>query len=252
MDFGLGAARTALSAQSEALSAWGDNIANATTPGFQADVPSFSDALRQNLPAGAWSRALTGNPGAAVGVGAGTVLSVQQSVSDNGVTATGNPLDIAVNGPGYLVVETGGQRLLTRDGSLQLDAKGNLVDASGANVLNARLQPIRVPPGSQIQIQNGNVTVGGAVVDQLAVAQVANPGGLVRVGGSHLTATAQSGAPRVAVPASGQLLSGYLNQSAASLTQAMAGLIASQSSFDLAAKVAQQAAQLASLTAQIG
>lgn len=251
MDFGLVAAQTALSAQSDALSAWGDDLANSQTPGFQGDVPAFSEALRQNLPAAAWARTLTGTATGAVSLGAGVVAASQQDGAQTGVTATGAALDVAISGPGYLVVESGGQRFLTRDGSLSLDSAGRLVDPAGAVVLSTAGTPVQVPPGSSVEVQNGQVIVGGKTVATLAVAQVPNPGGLARAGASHLLPTALSGAPRLGAPAPGQLLSGYLNLSSTSVTQAMAGLVSSQTGFELAAKVAQQAAQLASLTAQI-
>lgn len=251
MDFGLAAAQTALSAQSDALAAWGDDLANVNTTGFEGDVPTFTEALRQNLPASAWGQALAGSTAAAVSLGAGAIVGTTEDAAGQGVTATGAALDVAVNGPGYLVVESGGQRLLSRDGSLTVDAAGNLVDPSGATVLSTLGTPIRVPAGTSATIENGQVLAGGRVVATLAVAQVANPGGLTRVGGSHLLPGAASGPVRLGGPTAGQLLTGYLNLSSASVTQAMTGLVTSETGFELAAKVAQQAAQLATLTAQI-
>lgn len=251
MDFGLAAAQTALSAQSDALAAWGDDLANSQTPGFQGDVPTFSEALRQNLPTPPWAQALAGTAAAAVSVGVGTLATIQQDATTAGVNATGAALDVAVNGPGYLVVESGGGRLLTRDGSLSVDARGQLVDPTGALVLSTLGTPIQVPVGAAVDIANGQVIVAGKTLATLALAQVPNPSGLGRAGGSHLVATVLSGAPRLAAPAPGQLISGYLDQSSTSVSQAMAGLVSSQSGFELAAKVAQQAAQLATLTAQI-
>lgn len=251
VDFGLGAAQSALSAQADALSAWGDSIANASTPGFQGDVPTFAEALRQNLPTGAWAQPQVGAGAAVRSVGFGVTVGMEQDAVDAGVAATGRALDVAVRGPGYLVVDAGGQRLLTRDGSLSVDGAGQLVDATGAPVLDSALRPIRVPPGSTVEIQGGRVTADGRPVAQLAIAQVPNPGGLVRVSGSHLAPSPQSGAVRVAAAAPGQLVAGYLNLSSTSLAQAMVGLVSAQAGFELAAKVAQQAAQLASLTAQM-
>jgi flagellar hook protein FlgE len=250
MDFGLGAAQSALSAQSDALSAWGDDLANAQTPGFQGDVPTFALALDQNLPRGAWATPLTGAATPTRSVGSGSVAVFQED-QGGAVTATGRALDVAVNGPGYLVVDNAGQRRFTRDGSLSVDGAGYLVDAAGGRVLSAAGQPIQLPVGAAVEIQNGRVVAAGRPVAALAVAQVANPGGLVRVGGSELAATAAAGAVRVAAAAPGQLMTGYLNLSSTSMAQAMAGLVSAQTGFELAAKVAQQAAQLASLTAQI-
>lgn len=251
VDFGLGPAQTALSAQSDALSAWGDELANSQTPGFQGDLPTFTQALGQNLPAAPWAQALAGTPLAAVSIGAGVVAGSQQDLLSTGVAATGRSLDVAVNGPGYLVVASGGQRLFTRNGSLSVDASGELVDSAGAAVLSTAGTPVRVAPGSAVEIENGRVVVAGRAVATLAVAQVPNPGGLTRVGGSHLALSALSGAARIGAPAAGQLLTGYLDLSATSVSQAMAGLVTAETGFELAAKVAQQAAQLASLTAQI-
>jgi flagellar basal body rod protein FlgG len=86
---------------------------------------------------------------------------------------TGRPLDLALDGPGYLVVQTEHGERLTRGGSLQLDPSGRLTDAHGAPVLGAK-GPI-VANGGTIEVHgDGSVRVDGTMVGQLRLVQVPN------------------------------------------------------------------------------
>lgn len=81
---------------------------------------------------------------------------------------TGRSLDVALEGPGWLVVQTNAGERLTRGGSLQLDPSGRITDAHGAPVLGAK-GPI-VAAGGDIELHpDGSVLVDGALVGQLRV-----------------------------------------------------------------------------------
>src|SRR4029453_19479826 len=60
---------------------------------------------------------------------------------------TDRPLDVAIEGPGYIQVKNGGQRSLTRDGNLQIDSQGRLAMQDGA----LREQPGCVPNGTTLE-----------------------------------------------------------------------------------------------------
>ena len=81
---------------------------------------------------------------------------------------TGRPLDLALDGRGYLVVETDKGERLTRGGSLQIDPAGVLTDAHGSPVLGTA-GPI-VVAGDDLEVHgDGSVCVDGALVGQLRI-----------------------------------------------------------------------------------
>ena len=94
---------------------------------------------------------------------------------------TGRPLDVALEGPRFLVVCTPAGERLTRGGSLSLDASGQLTDLDGNPVLG---KPGPLVPGiDTLEIQaDGTVLVDGAVLGQLRVETVADPGTLRKEG----------------------------------------------------------------------
>lgn len=90
---------------------------------------------------------------------------------------TGNSLDIAINGNGYLSVDTPQGRRYTRDGHLRMDANRQLVTAGGHPVLDDRGRPIVLPAGSQEApaiATDGTVTVGQQQLGKIDLVSFAN------------------------------------------------------------------------------
>jgi flagellar basal-body rod protein FlgF len=95
-------------------------------------------------------------------------------LSQGGLRETGRNLDLALDGPGFLVVTTAAGERLTRGGSLRLDATGQLTDADG-NPVQGQKGPI-VPGVGKLEIQpDGTVQVDGATIDTLRLETVADP-----------------------------------------------------------------------------
>lgn len=100
---------------------------------------------------------------------------------------TGRPLDLALEGAGYLVVHTEGGERLTRGGSLRLDAGGRLIDAEGDPVLGIG-GPLALH-GAEIEIEpDGEVMVDGATAGRLRVVTVDEPGTLLKEGAGRFVA----------------------------------------------------------------
>jgi flagellar basal body rod protein FlgG len=78
--------------------------------------------------------------------------------SQGDVSVTGNPLDVALQGDAFLVVQTPDGERLTRGGSLRLDEERRLVTQQGHLVLGER-GPIQLPPGDVGISRNGIITV---------------------------------------------------------------------------------------------
>ncbi|HEY8470463.1 MAG TPA: flagellar hook basal-body protein [Longimicrobiales bacterium] len=84
------------------------------------------------------------------------------------LTPTGGPLDLAIEGDGFFVVQTPAGERLSRGGALRLDEAGRLVDGAGRPLLGED-GPIVVPPGT-VQIDaGGTVRVDGTEVGRLRV-----------------------------------------------------------------------------------
>jgi flagellar basal-body rod protein FlgF len=122
------------------------NLANASTTGFKADLSAFQ------------SRAVTG-PGYASRVYA-TNSTVGWDSTSGSQLQTGNPLDLSINGPGYVAVQdVTGNEAYTRAGDLHVDSNGQLMTATGLPVLGDN-GPMSVPPYSSISVaKDGTISV---------------------------------------------------------------------------------------------
>ncbi len=105
--------------------------------------------------------------------------------SEGEFSPTNNPLDVAITGPGYFVVEGEEGNLYTRNGHLRLDADGNLVTPQGKLLLNADGQPIVLPQqttGSITIAPDGTVSAAGVTYGKLDLVTFENEQALQMVG----------------------------------------------------------------------
>lgn len=101
---------------------------------------------------------------------------------------TGRPLDLALEGPGFLVVKTAAGERLTRGGGLSLDPGGMLIDVHGDPILGVD-GPL-VLDGKDIQFgSDGSVTMNGAPVGSLRIVTVADPATIAKEGNGRFVAT---------------------------------------------------------------
>ena len=118
-------ALSALNANSKAIDVVGNNLANLNTTGFKSTNVEFSDLISQTLGL---------NSTADIGMGVGQVRTVNTE-GQGTLTTTNGATDVAVQGNGFFVVtNSSNQTLYTRDGSFQVDAKGNITTSSGEMV----------------------------------------------------------------------------------------------------------------------
>ncbi len=115
-----------LNAASKTLEAIGNNVANANTVGFKQSQIQFADVF-------ASSSSFAGGGGSTIGTGV-RVSKVAQQFSQGNVTASNNPLDLAINGGGFFRMSKGGEVSFGRNGQFQLDKTGYIVNASGARL----------------------------------------------------------------------------------------------------------------------
>jgi flagellar basal-body rod protein FlgF len=177
MSSGIYVATAGAVAQSNALDATANNIANASTAGFHGDRVTFREALTAAK-----------SPDVSM-VGCGTTRVDNQA---GALQQTGNPLDVALDGDGYLAVSTSNGARYTRAGNLQLDDTGQLVTADGLAVRGSGGASIKIPAGaSTISIAtDGLVSADGTQVGKLELARF-SPNQLKREGGSLFSATGE-------------------------------------------------------------
>jgi flagellar basal-body rod protein FlgF len=161
MDSGYYAAMTGLVARTQALDTAAANLANAQTPGYRAEREFFRSVLMGSDAADSQLGATVNN----YGLLGGDRLSMAQGALE----PTGNPLDLAIEGQGFFMVETPNGPRYTRDGSFHRAQKGQLVTQAGEPVLSAAGQPILIPPGEVTVGTDGAVSVAGGVVAQVGV-----------------------------------------------------------------------------------
>jgi len=174
---------TALSGQLSAVKAMevlSNNLANMTTPGFRAERIQFETVVSKEyskLSGGTLNTDVRlpsySAPASYVGV-AGTFTDMSQGT----IETSGNPLDVAIEGPGFFVINTPEGERFTRSGNFMLDTTGRLVTQEGHPVQGSSGDILI--NGSDVQITNA----GEILVDQVQVAQLrivdAQPGALLR------------------------------------------------------------------------
>jgi flagellar hook protein FlgE len=152
-----------------------DNLANVNTPGFKSSYMSFKNQFAQTLSSGAAPTTSLGgtNP---IQIGLGAVMGTVSPIFTSGaLESTGRTLDLAISGDGFFVYNYGETPYYSRDGGLQMDSEGYLVNGStGArlqgwqadmttNTLDTTgaMTSIKIPIDSSVALQTTKATITG-------------------------------------------------------------------------------------------
>jgi flagellar basal-body rod protein FlgF/flagellar basal-body rod protein FlgG len=161
MDSGYYAAMTGLVARTQALDIAATNLANASTPGYRSEQEYFRSVL---LGPDAQDSQL-GKTVNNFGLLGGDRLNLSQGA----IQQTGNPLDLAVEGEGFFMVQSPNGPRYTRDGGFHRTPQGQLVTEAGDAVLSSTGQKIPIPPGEVTVGVDGTVSVAGGMVATVGV-----------------------------------------------------------------------------------
>jgi len=147
-----------------------NNIANMTTTGFKAE-----SLLLEPVPEDAGIR----RPLAFV-----QDVGMVRETAPGPMTPTGNPLDLALEGPGYFVIETPEGMRYTRSGQFQLNAFGELVTAAGDRVLDDGGAPMALPGEAKTVTvaANGTLSTDDGPVGRIGVVRFDDEQALRKVG----------------------------------------------------------------------
>ncbi|KIL73576.1 flagellar basal body rod protein FlgG [Bacillus badius] len=215
----------------------GNNIANVNTYGFKKGRVIFKDMISQQISGASAATATRGgtNPKQ---VGLGSSLAAIDTVHTEGSTqTTARPLDLAIAGDGFFVVQDGTNRYLTRAGNFYLDKAGDLVTSDGLYVLDTTGNKINIPLNSK----SFSVGSDGKIVivdsnDQrveknpIAIATFSNPEGLEKVGQNLYRTTTNSGDIQNPLTG-GTVVSGTLEMSNVDLSEEFTEMIVAQRGF---------------------
>lgn len=250
---------TGVQAQDAKLQAIANNLANVNTVGFKRDRVMFEDLFYQvERQPGAPLNNNTLSP-SGVQLGNGTRLVGTQKIFTTGsLQTTGQSLDVAIVGQGFLQVEMpDGTVGYTRAGQLQVAADGRLVNPQGLP-----LRPQITIPTNATSISIGEdgivtATVSGATapteLGQLTLGSFINPAGLLALGDNLYQETAASGVPTEANPgtgALGKLKQGALEGSNVQVVEEMVDMIAAQRTYEMNTKVLSAADNMMQYLAQ--
>jgi flagellar basal-body rod protein FlgG len=227
---GLYSAAAGMMAQQRRLDSVANDVANANTTGYKRVRLSFRDLAYTSPGQGAAQGVTTGSGSAASTIG--------RFFGQGSLRRTDNPLDVAIEGPGFFRVRTeNGTEALTRDGNFHLNSQGELVTSAGLRLV----PPVRVPRGTQPEdvaiARNGQVNVSGRRVGQIPVVDVPAPDGLVPAGDNLYVPSTASGAVRRAGGA--DLVQGTLESSNVEIADAMVDMMDAQKGFALASRAVQ-------------
>jgi flagellar hook protein FlgE len=128
MSVALSAGVTGLESYQKMLDIAGDNLANIGTTAFKSSRITFSQLLSETIKTASQPTSTVGgtNP-QQIGHGVG-IASITPMMTQGNISNTGNPLDLAIEGDGYFVLNDGAKDLYTRSGALAIDANSRLVD----------------------------------------------------------------------------------------------------------------------------
>ncbi|WIO73460.1 flagellar basal-body rod protein FlgG [Porticoccaceae bacterium LTM1] len=260
MNQALWISKTGLDAQQTKMAAISNNLANAGTTAYKRSRAVFEEMLYQNLrQVGAQTSQETVLPsGLMLGTGV-RVVATEKMFAQGNLTQTQKPLDIAIEGRGFLqVTMPDGTLAYTRDGSLQMDASGQIVTASGFG-----LQPTLIVPANSKSVTvgaDGTVSVvtednQSTQIGTLTLADFVNPAGLQPMGQNLYVESISSGTPQVGNPGAngmGTLAQGFLEGSNVNVVEELVSMIETQRAYEMNSKAISTADQmLQNLTQQL-
>jgi flagellar basal-body rod protein FlgG len=231
------------------------NLANVNTVGFKKSHVQFEDLVYQEITAPGAETPGGGEAPTGLQTGLGTrPVATSRDFSSGNLRATSGPLDIAIQGDGFLqVTMPDGTTGYTRAGSLQRNGEGLLVTPDGY-----ALEPAITIPAATTQItisKDGVVSasVSGQSAPQqlgsLELASFQNPSGLRPLGGNLYAATTVSGEPQAGAPGTdgrGTLTQGFLEDSNVSVVEEMINMILGQRAYEANSKVIKAADEMLS------
>ncbi len=227
-----------------------NNLSNVNTTGFKKQRAEFEDLIYQTLlMAGTPATEITEVPtGIQVGHGVKTAAT-QKMFQQGSLQATGNQLDLALEGEGFLKVQLyDGTVAYTRDGSLKVDSNRQILNSNGYLLEPPIVLPENFIMDSLSISQDGRVTVkivgedDPIDVGQIELYRFVNPAGLSSIGGNLYKTTPASGeeiAGQPGMDGMGKTHQGFLEMSNVKVVEEMVNMIVAQRAYEINSKAIQ-------------
>ncbi len=236
MIYGLWQSAAGLQAQEYRQVIIANNLANAETPGFKADRIAFQERLNASITKGAPADrhpvldAMTGGLFE-------TEVYTDFSFNESGLIPSGNRLDVAIHGDGFLAVQTADGARYTRDGRMTLDKDGTLVHvATGGAMLDRQGRPIMLDPSlpsKDTKIDSaGRVMQGEQIVGELGLVDFADRQQLEKIGHDLYSA---DNARRI--QATGGIRQSFVESSGVDPVRALVDMIAATRAYEANARM---------------
>lgn len=184
-----------LNANSRSIDVIGNNIANVNTNGFKSGRLNFANSLSRTVSEGTSPGSVSGgsNP-TQFGQGV-TIAGTQRNMSEGAPTGTGDSRDLAIEGNGFFILESGEDQYYTRVGSFRTDRDDFLTSIDGNYVLGYPAdENFQIQPGAleRISIPVGSLTIAEATTS-VNMAGNLNASGTVATSGSSHTLDSTTG-----------------------------------------------------------
>lgn len=233
-------AATGMNGQQKMVDVIANNLANVNTSGFKRSQLNFQDLLYVTIeePGTEVASGINSPTGLEIGSGVRAASTVKIFTAGE-LQNTGNPLDIAIAGDGFLqVTMPNGDLRYTRDGSLLINGIGQLVTSTGY-----ALQPsITIPEGSTVNVEkDGGVNVTDpsgtqSVVGTIQLARFPNASGLSSEGDNLYAETEASGTPTTGAAGDngfGTIQANFLEKSNVQMVTELVNLITAQRAYEI-------------------
>jgi len=219
------AAASGLKSRMQSLDMLANNIANTGTSGYKGDQEFYS-LFSSDQASGA-----NGEPGATLPV----IERQWTDFSQGNLQVTGNPLDVALSGKGFFVVNGPSGPLYTRNGSLQVSPSGELSVAGRHPLQGQSGSTIHVVSGKPIVISaDGTVQQDGNTIGQLRVVSLPSTDSLQKAGDACFRETDAKNIPAAA--AGVEVQQGKLEESNVAVTGSAMRLVGVMRQFEMLQK----------------
>ena len=228
--------------QEQLLEIIANNLANTNTPAYKEDQITFKamgsnpwDAYSSPLPPAPFKTDMSalfplhGNE-----FGYAAVSNISVSHVQGPLKQTANPLDMALEGDGFFVVQTPFGERLTRSGDFSLTPEGTLVNKSGALVMGQQGPVTGLSEGQLRVLPTGEVYAGESLVEKLKVVSVPQKEALQRLGDNLFI---YDGDPQALTPSTARVAQGVLESSNVNPMRNLTNMIIAHRNYEALQKV---------------
>ncbi len=246
-------AASGMNVQQVNLDVIANNMANVNTTAYKTSRANFQDLMYQNIRLQGTKTEQGNQVPVGIQIGQGAKLAaVEKQFTEGDFTQTGNQLDLAIQGTGFLQIQMpSGDVAYTRAGALESDSEGRICTSDGY-----LLDPnITIPQNAESVTVASDGTVSVQIPNQTALQQLGtlqlwtfpNLGGLNAIGQNLYQATDASGAAVSGTAGQngyGTFLQGYLEVSNVNVMQEMINLIIGQRAYEANSKAVKAADEM--------